>query len=295
MKTNTILRPICLLAALVLAAGAAEAAKIVDVNCNDGETISSVLERFEDRKFKAVTIVIKGTCNESPTVRLDDLTLKSNASSPNATINGTLTFDGADRFYVENLIATGPGNGIDVLNGASGSIHDSTVSENEGSSGIFVGNGAFVHVEDNNIMDNGIGCGSGCGVGIEIALGGVVRSSSNTIEGNNYAGICLFQHGTYRGDFDTISKHPTNAGAIAAEMSRNSFVELRDAEVTGVIQLFQQSQVHIRRTELDGDINASSQSLITLSSSAPGVTGTFETNCDSSSILVGTSPGGTCP
>jgi hypothetical protein len=294
MKTNIILQPICLLAALVLASGAAEAAKIKNVNCNDGETISSVLEKLENNKFKAVEILIKGTCNENPTVILDDLTLKNDPSASNATINGTLTFDGADRFHVEDLIVTGPGSGIDVLNGASGSVHDSTISENE-FGGVFVGNGAFLHAENNDIEDNGVEPEFDRGIGIEIGLGGVVRSLNNNIRDNGRAGICLFQHGSYRGDFDTISKHPTIDGAIAAEMSRNSFVELRDAEVTGVIQLFQQSQVHIRRTELDGDINANSQSLITISSSGSGVTGTYTTNCDSSSILVGTSPGGTCP
>ena len=130
-------------------------------------------------------------------------------------------------------------------------------------------------------MDNGVGCGAGCGQGIEIVRGGVVKSTNNTIVNNNRSGLCLGKHGTFWGNFDTISAHPTNEGAIAVEVSRNSYAEIRDADVTGVVQLFRQSGIRFQDTELDGDVNAFSMSLIAIGSD---VTGTYSTNCDATSL-----------
>jgi hypothetical protein len=271
MKTNIILQPICLLAALALASGAAQAIHIQNVNCNDGETISS---KLNIKKFKERTITIKGTCNESPTVIQDDVTLKSDPSSPNATINGTLTFDGAARFHVEDLIVTGPGSGINVLNGASGSIHDSTITGNV--NGIGVGRGAFAHIENTIIEDSGTDDDGG--FGLEVFTGGVATGLNNTMRGNKISALDVFQNGTYRSSFDTISKDTTNETAWAIEISRDSFVELRDADVTGPVFLFTQSQLHTRRSTYTGSISANEQSLVQVLGHDPGTTVTGDIN-----------------
>jgi hypothetical protein len=284
MKTKAILQPFCLLAALVLASGAAQAEKIVDVNCDDGDTVSSVLDKFENKKFKAITIRIKGTCNENPTVVLDDLTLKPNPSVLNATINGTLTFDGAGRFHVEDLIVTGPGVGIDVLNGASGSIYRSTISDNEGS-GINFANAVFVNIEDSNIEDNGLGLEANRGTGLEVGLGSVVRSRNNMISGNNFAAIEAFQHGTISSRSDEISAHATNPGAWAGEATRNSFVEIRESEVTGKLVVQGQSYLLVRDTELDDtadNLDGRNMSLIRTDAEVTGANPV----CDATSVCL---------
>jgi hypothetical protein len=257
MKTKTILRPVCLLAALVLASGAAQAEKIVEVNCNDGDKISSALDKFEGKKFKAITIVIKGTCNESPTVILDDLTLKSDPSSPNATVKGPITIDGAQRAVVEDLDITGSNtDGISVINGASATINDNSITDYD-EAGLSIDNGSTVVATGNDI--------TGGVSGIYVA-----RNSSAWLQGGNDVSgaseetVFVHQSSSFRAGVGDTEDNFANSGVCCSvfEVKEVSSLDIRNAEVTcsapcsnGAIGVVGGATLRTRDVEITGDVS----------------------------------------
>ena len=106
----------------------------------------------------------------------------------------------------------------------------------------------------------------------------VARGRSNTISNNPYAGIEVFNFGTYRtgsfivptqanndGPFETISVGAS--GVVAVEIGQMSFIDLRQVLITGNVNVFRQNMAQIRGdnvgpdlfcSQIDGDLSASS-------------------------------------
>ena len=250
---------VTLLTGLVFASAEATPA---DVKCKPGDSIAAAIAALP---LGPATLTISGICTEEFEITRDDLTLQGVNHEP--TIEGTIYIGGAQRTIIQNLTVTGPGYGIDVYGGATVTILDSSISENLGDAGLSVTNNSFVRLKNTDIMNN---CednipANGSGTGIDIGMEGVVRGTDNNIIDNCGPGIDAFRRGSYRSEGDTITKLGTAPWAIY--LDRDSFMELRDGEVTGDITVNRMSQLHIRANKgipstLVGSIQASVQSQV---------------------------------
>lgn len=247
----------------LLATGSANAAM---VDCSAGETVATALNG------NGKTINIKGVCSNEPdalvTITKDDVTLAG--ITPDATIEGTVSIEGANRAVIENLTVTAPGDGIYVSEGGSATIRNSVITGNEGL-GIWVGNGAYAMIEFNEITGNGED-------GIAVTRGGTVRSRENMIAGHSFAGVEVTQHGAFASQprsgeaGDNITAAPGPFGVV---VSRHSYVDLRDFTVDGNIRVTISSELDMRgrsvQSIVDGDISADTLSVIIKNNSRAGV------------------------
>jgi hypothetical protein len=230
MKRGLILAPTVLIASLVLAIKSPEAATAV--NCDHNGTITQALEKGKD-------LVIKGTCNESPTITTDDVTLRPHPSG--GEIFGAIKIDGAQRVTIEGLIVSGsPKVGIRVTNGATATIRENDVSGHE--VGIAIADGAFARIERNTVYDNGE-------TGVSIARASAI-GDGNMIMNNGIWGLEVNQHSSYRSKSDTITQDLQNA----IEVDRSSYADLREGAMSGRAIVGRLSMLLLRGT-VEGDIN----------------------------------------
>ncbi len=102
----------------------------------------------------------------------------------------------------------------------------------------------------------------------------VARGQKNTIANNDYAGIAVFNFGSYRtgsfitptqvdndGAFETID---VGGGSLAVEIGQMSFIDLRQVLITGDVSVGRKSLLQIRGdtvlpdkfcSQIDGDLN----------------------------------------
>ncbi len=234
--------------ALGLFAGTADAAppNVVDCDANNGNSIQAAV----DFAFGPTTIFFAGTCDETVTITKDDIALDGQGVG---TVSGSIVFDGAHRGAVRNATVTGPGSGIVATNGASVTIEDNSVTDNV-ADGIGVFNGAYASITNNTITGNGRA--DHFDAGIQVARA-VARGQGNTISDNDYAGVEVFNFGTYRtgsllspsqpdndGPFETISVGAS--GVVAVELGQMSFVDIRQVTVTGNVLVGRQSMLQVR-------------------------------------------------
>ncbi len=217
----------------LIPAPAVSAPPFTVVNCNSP---TATLQDAVDSASGPTTIRFLGECVEVVTITKDDITLDGHDVG---TVSGTITFDGAQRGVVQNATVTGPGTGIVATHGASVLIQDNTITANgevgdNYSAGIGVFNAGSAQVLNNDITDNvhgdGIGVFSGAfativgntitgngrvgpwfEAGIQVGRA-VARGQSNTISNNPYAGIEVFNFGTYRTGSFIVPTQPNNDG-----------------------------------------------------------------------------------
>ncbi len=196
------------------------------------------------------TIRFMGTCDEDVIVTKDDIVLDGQDVG---TVSGTIVLDGAHRGVVQNATVTGPGGGIVADNAASVLIQDNMIVDNVGGDGVGVFNGSFARVLRNTITGNGRAALFEAGIQVSRA---VARGQGNTIGNNAYAGVEVYNFGTYRtgsfisaddpdnnGDFETIS---VGGGAFAVDLGQMSFVDVRQVYITGDVFVGRQSMFQIR-------------------------------------------------
>ena len=208
--------PAALALALVfgLAAGAAEAAtREQTVRCNSGGTIAAGIRKALSRVQPGDKILIKlrGTCRESPTITVDDVTIRSDGAR--ATVKGTIRVVGARRVVIKKLRITGPGPGISLKDGAVVDIIDNFVEKNE-RDGIKLEGRSFARITNNRVHANGRSPPF-TDSGINIFQSGV-RSRGNRIKDNGFAAVRVSGLGRFR------SGSPLSAGAAAAATEANS-------------------------------------------------------------------------
>ena len=245
-----------------------------------------------DDAVGSTTIRFSGECEEVVTITKDDITLDGEDVG---TVLGTITFDGAQRGVVRNATVTGPGSGIVVDHGASVLIQDNTITANGDaldiySPGVQVKNASSAQVRDNTITDNtsdGVGVFNGAfalietntierngraspffEAGIQVSRA-VVRGKGNIIRNNDYAGVEVFNFGTYRtgsfitavgqidndGPFEIIDVGAT--GDIAADISQMSYLDLRQVLITGDVFVGFKSMLQLRGDGIGPSVNCS--------------------------------------
>lgn len=226
------------LAALVIAAPAvADDSKTVD--CSRGKSVGEVLAD-KARRHKPLVLRVQGVCTEHVIIYGDDVTLEGDGVG--AGIAGSVTIDGGRRAVIAGLAITNPtGDGVLVINGASAIIRDSNISDN-GGSGLAVRNASFAQVERNVLSRNGRTITQASGIFLGIAS--TARGLDNVMEDNRNAGIEAGDNSTYRSDGDVFTAAPS--GRAALDIYRASYVEVRRATVTGLVDLNQQSQFQVR-------------------------------------------------
>ena len=234
----------------------------VSVDCAAGGVIQDAV----DDAVGSTTIRFSGVC-DGVTITKDDITLDGEGVG---TVSGTVNFDGAQRGVFRNATVTGPGSGVVANDGASVLIQDNMIVDNV-ADGIGVFNGAFARIVNNDITGNGRA--DHFEAGIQVARA-VARGQGNTIDNNGYAGVEVFNFGTYRtgsfispsqvdndGDFETID---VGGGSFAVDIGQMAFVDLRQVLVTGNVFVGRQSMFQIRGdkiapkacSQIDGDLTA---------------------------------------
>ncbi len=315
----------------LIPAPAVSAPPFTVVNCNSP---TATIQDAVDSASGPTTIRFLGVCDEVVTITKDDITLDGHDVG---TVSGTITFDGAQRGVVQNATVTGPGTGIVATHGASVLIQDNTITANgevgdNYSAGIGVFSAGSAQVLNNDITDNlfgdGIGVFSGAfativgntitgngrvgpwfEAGIQVGRA-VARGQSNTISNNPYAGIEVFNFGTYRtgsfivptqpnndGPFETISVGAS--GVIAVEIGQMSFIDLRQVLITGDVSVGRKSMVQLRGdglgpsvncSLLDGNLTATATQALARVRSHVHVTGVISGTVDGASEPIGNCP-----
>jgi parallel beta-helix repeat protein len=264
----------CLIAAnAVLADGPSDKSRISIVNCNQGGF--SVQSAIDEAKYgRDTTIFIVGFCDERVDIVKDGITLSGNRDGYD-TIGGGLTevkVTGAQRVRIEYLDITGAGNGVIVREGASVTISNNNIHDNE-ASGVNAYYQAFARVESNTITGNG-----NYG-GIEGWTGATIMSTGNVITNNAYAAIemgnmSVFKSGRHTGssdpaDGDVIVQIGCARGDTAAECAdkvdpyaetyalecyRNCLTDMRNGNITGLILVGGMSNFETRTGSINGNI-----------------------------------------
>ncbi len=250
----------------LIPAPAVSQAPFIVVNCNSP---NASIQDAVDSASGPTTIRFLGVCDEVVTITKDDITLDGHGMG---TVSGTIIFDGAHRGVVQNATVTGPGGGIVANNAASVLIQDNMIVDNVGGDGVGVFNGSFARIFRNTITGNGRAALFEAGIQVARA---VARGQGNTIDNNDYAGIEVFNFGTYRtgtfiseddpdnnGVFETISVGAS--GIIAVELGQMSFVDVRQVFITGNVDVGRKSMLQIRGdkiapkacSQIAGDLNA---------------------------------------
>ena len=130
----------------------AEATRGRTVDCAAGDSIQQRMDAAvaSADQGEAVIINLASDCRQDVIVTGDNVTIRTSPKISRARLRGTITFDGAQRFAVDNLRVSGASYGILARNSASGEISDVRVDGNE-RSGILVTAGANVTVTDSRI------------------------------------------------------------------------------------------------------------------------------------------------
>lgn len=167
--------------------GYAAETKTMSVDCNIGETIGAALQQFA-RPGRALTVNITGTCTENVVVTVDDTTLQGVAAG-GATVVGadsaqnTIQVESAARVVLDNLIVSGPRNGIVAANSASLTVRD-VKARNNAQSGVVSATGSRVSVESSGLTNNGL-------VGFAVTDNAAGFVTDSTIQENGSSGVVV--------------------------------------------------------------------------------------------------------
>jgi len=173
----------------LLTANADDKVKTVEVDCTTGKTLAHALEKGNEDK--ALVVVVQGTCTENITITRDDVTLVADPGG--ATVNGTITIQGARRVVIKSLRVTGSGAGVVGTDNAAFTVEDSVLDRN-GTDGIVVANGAQATITGNTITNNGQAALPDSGRGIYVNNSASAEITKNTIEDNRSDGIGVFNN-----------------------------------------------------------------------------------------------------
>jgi hypothetical protein len=156
--------------------------RVVEVDCSNGNTLASALERgSEDRPL---LVRVLGVCNETVTIERADVTLRG---EPGAAINGpdaaldALTIR-ADRVAIENLVVSGGRNGI-LISGASNAVVRGTTVQSTGRTGIIGIGGSAILIDASTVQSN-----PRDGVSVE---GSQLTLANSTVRQNARTGVLL--------------------------------------------------------------------------------------------------------
>ena len=155
----TFVQSVVIVAATVIAIGfwgkTTEAAAPITVDCNAGETIQDALDDAEPGKNLRILIV--GICNESPEIKIDDVTLEDKPGAGGiGTIQGTITIDGARRVKIKDItVVNATGAGIIGKDGASFTVQHAVVEFN-GSHGIIVERNSVATIKNGTKLNENV-------------------------------------------------------------------------------------------------------------------------------------------
>jgi hypothetical protein len=227
-RLGTILVTLLLALTVSAPARAEEGGKIVKVDCARGETIAGALDRGKE---KLVLVLVKGICNESVTVELNDVTLQGDPLAAGSGVNGPdPTVDAivvtGSRVTLEGLTITGGRNGVGA-NGAPGlTIRNATV-QGTGRTGIVYAFGASGVVDGCTVRIN-----PRDGVAVEAAQATIVNS---TVTQNARAGILVTNNGSARIGVD--NRNAAAGNTIALNGSNGVHVSLGSAAFIAMNQI----------------------------------------------------------
>ncbi len=233
---------------------------------------------------------IRGTGGASFTVQ--------NSNLSNNMGSGIGVFQGASAIITNNSIDNnGSGDetdfseGIDVIGGANALITDNVITHSF-FTGVFVARNASARFAGNTIDSNGLDTGD---CGIDVARSSAVKLiGGNTISNGGFAAICVEDASAFRqGDF-TVDGVPfpgeipdsilQGDGDEAIFVGENAIADLRNANITGLIDVFVLSTFNVHNSSIDGDIDASGNSAVQVGHHVD-FNGTL--NCDDNSFSYG--------
>ena len=287
------------------------------VNCNKGgASVQSAIDQAQIGQD--TTIFIVGFCDESVNIVKDGITLSGNKIGDDMIGGGLteVTVIGAKRVLIEYLELTGAGYGVLVDLGASVEIRNNNIHDNLGGDGVGVYNQSFARVEFNTITGNGRT--THFEAGMESGTGAVIRSRGNYVAENAYAAIefgnmSYFRSGLFipidggspdPADRDTFLQRGCSLNqdadqcaddaapnTVAVDCFRNGLCDFRNTRVIGSIFISGMSNLEVRTSTINGNINGSSGSRLHLRNSVTGsgFVSCFTNAFATSSIQCGTS------
>ena len=259
------------------------------VNC----PAESVQQAINSVKYGLeVTIFIVGQCSESVSIIKDGITLSGNNDGDD-TIDGGLTevkIKGAQRVQIEFLELTGAGYGVLAEEGASVTITHSDIHDNE-FDGVAAFNQVFVRVSFNTITGNGRPAPY-YEAGIDAGGGATVRSRGNLFADNGYTAVEVANMSFFRSGISTGGEPPDpadldillqkgcaqgqvagscgDAGTIALDCFRNGVCDLRNTDVTGIIEVGRASYLDARDSIINGNVEGFDGSRLNMRNTVSG-------------------------
>jgi Right handed beta helix region len=235
------------------------------VNCDRGQNIAEVLARAEPGD----TIRVTGTCFERVSIKTDRITLDGQGAAtldggggPIAEFDGVVTIDGASGVRIQGFtVQNGPGEGILGTHGAAFSVRNTTVQDN-GSTGVAVGEGSTAELTDCSILRND--------AGIDVftqssaVLKGAIRTNDNLQNGATVNGTSIIEirgaqvEASRNGTFGLIAGSNSQLAVFGFAGSQGSTFTI-DANGGGGIVL------------ADSILNVFSESTITITNSPLGI------------------------
>jgi hypothetical protein len=183
------------LLALAARAPALAAGKVVSVNCDSGATIRDALDRGNEQR--QLTVIVRGTCNESVAVERSDVTLRGD---PGAVISGPdpavdTVFVTGSQVTIESLTITGGRNGVTALGATGLTVRNATI-QGTGRGGVSFIAGANGTVDGCTIRGN---------VRDGVSVLGAAASVMNSVITENRTGINVVDGGSARIGFDRFN------------------------------------------------------------------------------------------
>lgn len=176
MNTKQFISIIAISSCVGLFSTAADAQRGHTVDCESGDSIQAALDK-QVGHAGSISIDVTGTCEESVLIKRDDVTINGNN---NATVIGTISIHGGNRIEISRLTVTGPGRGVEVLNG-NANLYDLTIINNA-LDGIWSIRESWVGVH------NSVVSGSRFGAFVQ---GSTLESNSTEFANNYFVGIQL--------------------------------------------------------------------------------------------------------
>lgn len=287
-----------------------------EVDCGAGENINDALE--DAAPIAPVTITVQGICEEDVIIERDDVTLRGADSVPGHGVEGGITLSAASRVNLADLVVQGvPGEGTIgvwaqkassvMIRNLSVSDHDSTgvlVSQNSvaliadsevtnpagGFNALAVNDGGHARVSDSSFLSNNGTVNNGAAIGL-------FRSAHVRLEGDNEISNVVDSTDVNRalavqmiGTSSVRVQNGSNVidGNLLATASSN--IDLRNATVTGRMDIGSHSRLRLFETNVTGDVFLTGDSLLD-TVAAPGVFPadsmiTGAVNCSNSQSLV---------
>lgn len=240
---------------------------VLSVDCSIGQTIAGAIDSLP--RGQVATIELIRNCTEDVTITRDDITLDGDPDNTGtkSTLTGTITIDNARRVVIQQIDVTGSGMGVVGTNGASFSVLESDVQQND-LSGIYISFGAHGVIDNNTVTNNdrvGIFVGFGATAhvtrntiqsnfwGMFLSRGAYVNGGLNTVSGNRSTAVTVSNGSTYTDRVTLASGEPgretidasSNLAGDAFLIDHGSTVVLEEAIVTGAVKVSRLSQFQI--------------------------------------------------